>query len=144
MQEYDGSLILITYKGKILLTIDTPTPFRSKNDIWTFIEGQKKGNESFEKAIRRKIESMLCLNPGQIELLSHWTYNSRKKYFFHAQLTDEEVNSMQRLEGETIDFFSVRELEKLQMSHLTKLFIQKHRELLEKTSHPSLQSMNLS
>ncbi|MBI2442383.1 MAG: NUDIX hydrolase [Candidatus Levybacteria bacterium] len=141
----DASLILLTYKGKVLLTIRNNTsPIRSKQDIWSFIAGIRKQKESFDQAIQRKVSETTGILLPQVTLLSHWVYNKKKKYFFHAELTDEQVNNLERKEGEVIDFFSHDELAKLSLDRLTTLFIAKHKDLLEKMPRSSSRNYSMS
>lgn len=128
----DASVILLTYKGKVLLLLEENTPIRSKLDVWTFISGVKKKTDSFEKAIIRKVDAEMQIKLPAVAFLSNWTYDGKKKYFYHAQLTDKDVNNIQRSEARTIDFFTLKEIEKMQLDPLTKLFVAKHKDFLDR------------
>ncbi len=127
----DASVILLTYKGKILLLLQENSPIRSTRDVWTLLSGVKNKNESFEDAIVRKIKVEMQISVPSVEFLSNWNYDGKKKYFYRASLTDQQVNNILREEGQAIGFFSLQELAKLPLENLTKLFIAKHRDLLE-------------
>lgn len=131
MANKDGSLILLTYKGKVLLLLEESTPVRSASDVWSFIAATTIKKESFENAIIRQVKNEMQIHLPSVTFLSNWTYDGRKKYFYHALLSDKDVNNIQRSEARTIDFFTLKELEKVKLEPLTKLFIQKHRDLLE-------------
>lgn len=127
----DASVILLTYKGKVLLLLEESTPVRSSLDTWSFIAGTKNKKESFEEAILRKISDEMQIQLESVTFLSNWTYDGQKKYFYHALLSDKDVNNIQRSEARTIDFFTLKELDKVKLEPLTKLFIEKHRDILE-------------
>lgn len=131
MTNKDGSLILLTYKGKVLLLLEESSPVRSASDVWSFIAATTVKKESFENAIIRQVKEEMQIHLAAVTFLSNWTYDGRKKYFFHASLTDKDVNNIQRSEARTIDFFTLKELEKVKLEPLTKLFIQKHNDLLQ-------------
>ncbi len=100
-------------------------------NVWCFIGGVKEKNRSFEETIYRDVERETSIKLKRVELVSDLLYNDEKKHFYHAELTDENVNDIKREEGQTLDFFTLRELDRLNLSALTKLFVVKHRELLE-------------
>lgn len=127
----DASVILLTYKGKVLLLLEEIAPVRSVLDTWSFISGAKNKKESFEEAIIRQVKTEMQVQLDGVTLLSHWTYDGRKKYFYHALLSDKDVNNIQRSEARTIDFFTLKEIEKIKLEPLTRLFIEKHRKYLE-------------
>ncbi len=102
-----------------------------KINTWCFIGGIKKDNKSFEEAIYRDVERETSMKLEKVELLSDPINNDRRKHFYHARLTDKNVNDMKREEGQTLDFFTLRELDRLNLSASTKLFVVKHRNLLE-------------
>ena len=54
------------------------------------------------------------------------------KSCFPAQLTDDDVNNIQRAENQLLDFFTPKELTKLLLSKPTQEFISRHNNLIVK------------
>lgn len=127
----DASLILLTYKGKVLLMHRNSMPSLSKISDWSFIGGVKDKNKSSEETIYRDVERETSIKLERVELVSDVLYNNSRRHFYFARLTDENVNDMKREDGQTLDFFNLRELDRLNLSASTKLFVVKHRDLLE-------------
>lgn len=133
------SIILLTYKRRVLLKRKDFILDRREQNFWHFIVGVKDKNESFEEAIQKEVEKETGIKLEAIELISH----NKKEYFYHACLTDSNVNDIVRPEGEVIEFFSLKELDSLSLSILTKLLISKHGDLFEKVDEiPDSRIMN--
>ena len=127
----DLGLILLTYKGKVLLMHRNTQPNILEIKDWCFIGGVKEKHKSFEETICRDVERETSIRLKEVELLSDGLYSDEKKHFYHAELTDENVNDIKRGEGQALDFFTLRELERLNLSPSTKLFVEKHWGLLK-------------
>ena len=127
----DLGLILLTYKGKVLLMHRNAKPSTLEIKDWCFIGGVKEEHKSSKETICRDVERETSIKLEEVELLSDRLYSDEKKHFYHAELTDENVNDIKREEGQTLDFFTLRELERLNLSASTKSFVLKHRDLLE-------------
>lgn len=106
-------------------------PYQLKKHSWNFIGGVKKSNESFQEAIIKRVEGITHIKLPHIEFLSSILKGNEKRYLYHAQLSDQQVNNMERGEGHLLQFFSFKELETIPLSYSTKLFIAKHRDLME-------------
>lgn len=106
-------------------------PSLSKITDWSFIGGVKENNKSSEETIYRDVERETSIKLKGVELVSDVFYNNSRKHFYFAKLTDENVNDMKREDGQTLDFFNLRELDRLNLTASTKLFVVKHRDLLE-------------
>ncbi len=131
-KKIDSSIILLTYKGKVLLTMMRDSrQVLLKQGTWTFISGLKGKNESFEESILRKVKGETHITLFGVEFLSSLFYEDRTSYLYHAELTDDNVNNIERDEGKSLDFFSLQELEKLSLTPSTRLFIERHKNLLE-------------
>lgn len=124
----DQSAILLTYKRKMLVMRRDFIRDRHEKNTMHFISGIKSGRDSFEQAIRKTVVKETGIQLQTVQLLSH----NETDYFFHAELSDRDVNNMVRCEGQLLEFFSYKELQTLLLSDLTKLFIEKHKDLLEK------------
>lgn len=85
---------------------------------WSFIEGIKKTEESFENALKRHVEKEMGIKIEEIEFVSESCY--------HARLTDDNVNNIKRAENQLLDFFTLEEVKKLFLSNKTAKFISKH------------------
>ncbi|MBI4098343.1 MAG: NUDIX hydrolase [Candidatus Levybacteria bacterium] len=120
--KFSTSLILLTYKGKALLMYRTNSAIDSQQHEWCFIGGEKNDDESFEEAMARRVTMEASIKIEQVEYLS--------KSCYHARLTDDNVNNIKRDERQLLDFFTLREVQKLPLSEATKLFIEKHGALI--------------
>ena len=116
------SLILLTYKGKALLMYKTDSANDSEQHDWCFIGGEKGEDESFEEAMSRRVTIEASIELEEVEYLS--------KSCYHARLTDDNVNNIKRDERQLLDFFTLREVQKLPLSQATKLFVEKHGTLI--------------
>lgn len=140
VKKIDSSIILLTYKGKLLLTMMRDVKqVVLKQGTWSFIGGLREENESLEESIVREVEGEMHITLYAVDFLSSQLYEDRTNYLYHAALTDDNVNNIERDEGKSLDFFSLQELEKLPLAPSTRLFIEKHKDLLEiKTSQITL------
>lgn len=117
-------------------------PMFARSHAWKFIGGIKQPHESFEQTVVRKVKGIANIKLGPVEVLSHIGSMNETTYFYHARLTDDQVNNMERGEGHLLQFFSFKELESLPLSDTTRLLISQNREFMErinaKTSFSSL------
>lgn len=125
------SLILLTYKEKILLMIKGYASNSRVEKIWRMIGGAKENSESFEKAIVRKIKEEMNIEIVDVKLLLVSPSDNKNIYFYHGKLTDNNVNFMEREEGQELQFFDLKELDKLQLATSTNLFFTKYRNAVE-------------
>jgi len=129
VDKHSASLILLTYKGKILLMHRDQSPLIQ--NPWSFIEAPQEETESFEETILKKVEKETSIKLSEAELLSSEVYENRQKCFYKASLTDNDVNNIMRDEGQTLSFFTFDELENLTLTESAKFFMQKHKKVLE-------------
>ena len=122
MLNLSPSLILLTYKGKVLLMHKQKNAIDEENHPWCLIGGIKQKKESFEEALRRRVEKETGVKIENVEFISDFCY--------HASLTDDNVNQMQRQEFQLLDFFTPRELSKLYLANSTEKFITQHSNLI--------------
>ena len=89
---------------------------------WCLIGGIKGAKESFEKTLSRRVENEAGIKIDNIQFVSEFCY--------HAELTDDNVNNIQRKEHQLLDFFNPKELNKLFLSSSTQQFISDHGSLI--------------
>lgn len=116
------SLILLTYKGKVLLMHKEKSVIDEEQHPWCLIGGIRHEKESFEETLQRRVEDETGIKIENVEQVSEFCY--------HAPLTDDNVNMMQRKEHQLLDFFTPRELDKLFLANSTQNFIAKHSNLI--------------
>jgi ADP-ribose pyrophosphatase YjhB (NUDIX family) len=122
MDGLSSSLILLTYKGKVLLMHKQKSVIDEEKHPWCLIGGIRGKKESFEQALSRRVEKETGVKIENVEFVSEFCY--------HANLTDDNVNKMQRAENQLLDFFTPRELNKLFLANSTQDFILKHGNLI--------------
>ena len=125
------SLILLTYKEKILLMIRNYDLTARLKKTWHMIGGKKENNESFEKTIARCIKEEMNIEISNVKLLLISPFGDKDIHFYHGKLTDNNVNCIERAEGQELQFFNLKELDKLQLAASTNLFFTQHRDTVE-------------
>lgn len=131
IRKLNESLILLTYKEKILLMIRNYVFNSGVARIWCMIGGEKGDKESFEKSIARKIKEEMNIKINDVKLLFVSPTNDKNTYFYHGKLTDSNVNLIERSEGQELQFFDLKELDKLQLEASTNLFFTQNRNTVE-------------
>ncbi|HRN95856.1 MAG TPA: NUDIX hydrolase [Candidatus Levybacteria bacterium] len=125
--------IILTYKGKVLVMHTENNPLLLNEVVWRFIGRNREKGKSMEETILREVEKQTGIKLSHIEFLSTIQEDTIQKHFYHGRLTDTNVNNMNRDRGQTIQFYSMRELEKIPLSSSTKKFISQHHDIFERT-----------
>ena len=115
-------LILLTYKGKALLMHKDNSAIDEEKHPWCFIGAVKEEKESFENAMSRRVEKEMGIKIENVEFVAEFCY--------HARLTDDDVNKIERAENQLLNFFTLKESKKLFLSMPTQQFILKHGTLI--------------
>lgn len=118
MDKHSPGLILLTYKGKVLLMHKQDGVLDEVIHPWSFIGGIKEKSESFEKTLTRRVHKEMGIKIENVEFIS--------ELYYHARLTDDNVNSIKRSENQLLDFFSPEEVKKLFLSQSTQVFFSKY------------------
>jgi len=118
MSKTPHGLILLTYKGKVLLMHKQKGPMDDQEYPWSFISGLPEKRESLEKALIKRVEKEMGIKIENIEFVAD--------YYYHARLTDDNVNNIVRSANQLLDFFSLKDLKKLNLSLETREFIAKY------------------
>ena len=117
-----AGLILLTYKGKVLLMYKQNSAIDQEKHPWSLIGGIKKENESFEQALSRRVQKEAGIKIENVEYVS--------EYCYRASLTDDNVNKIKRDEFQLLDFFTPKEVQKLLLSSQTAKFLLNHSSLI--------------
>ena len=122
MENETPGIILLTYKGKVLLMHKQNGVLDEQKHPWTFIGGVRGKREPLKKTIERSIKKEMGIDIKNIEQIS--------EYCYYAPLTDDNVNNIKRGEHQLLDFFNPGELGKLFLSRPTKDFLNKYWSLI--------------
>jgi ADP-ribose pyrophosphatase YjhB (NUDIX family) len=131
IRKLNESLILLTYKEKILLMIRDYVFNSGERKIWNMIGGKKEHNESCEKTIIRKIKEEMNIKISDVKLLLISPSDDKNTYFFHGKLTDSNVNLIERAEGQELQFFDLKELNKLKLATSADQFFTQNKTIVE-------------
>jgi len=122
MDRISPSLILLTYKGKVLLMHKQKSVIDEESHPWCLIGAVRGKKESFVKALSRRVKKETGIEIENVEFIS--------ESYYHASLTDDNVNKMQRAENQLLDFFTLKEVNKLFLASETAKFIAGHSSLI--------------
>lgn len=131
IRKLNETLILLTYKEKILLMIRNYVFNSGLQKTWRMIGGTKENSESFEKAITRCVREEMNIEINDVKLLLVSLSDEKNTYFYHGKLTDNNVNFIERAEGQEIQFFDLKELDKLHLAASANLFFRQNRNIVE-------------
>lgn len=129
------SSVVLTYKGKILLLSPDIPSVNPTKFLWGFISGQKTASESSIQTIHRKVKQATKLDLKNIKLVS--VESSESECIYHGELSDIDVNSIERKEGLRLEFYTLRELQKLNLTEDTEGFLNDHKETVEELLYKS-------
>ena len=122
MDKISSGLILLTYKGKVLLMHKQNSVIDEEKHPWSFIGGLKDKTETFEKTLTKRVQRETGIKIENVEYVSEFCY--------HAKLSDNNVNNIKRSENQLLDFFTLKETKKLFLSSDTAKFITNHSSLI--------------
>ncbi len=86
---------------------------------WRFLGGTKDKKETFETAMQRLVKKEMGIKIENIVPV--------KDTYFHAKLTDDHVNNIQRSDNQLFAFFTVKEVQKLFLSFPTQEFMEHYK-----------------
>lgn len=122
MDNTTSGLILLTYKGKVLLMHKQKNVLDEEKHPWGLISCIKESNQSFEEVLTKRVQKEMGIKIENIECVS--------EFYYHAKLTDDNVNQIIRSEHQLLDFFTLKEIDKLFLSSQTAKFILSHATLV--------------
>jgi hypothetical protein len=123
-------LIALTYKRKILLKRLEDMHNIINVNTWSFITVEASGSQSGENIIMREVEKITSIPLSSVNLL-FGVAGVKKHNLYHAGLTDKEVNDIKRIEGQDLQFFTMREIEKLTLSQSSDMVFSRSKSLIE-------------
>ena len=127
---FSSIFVLLSYKRKILLLSPDIDPTGIQQHLWCLIGGEDSDPGKYEEVIYRKVKYATKLDLKNLKLLRSSSHK-KNKHFYHTELTDNEVNSIERREGQRLEFFTLPELSKLSLTKSTEGYINEYRNAVE-------------
>lgn len=112
----DTCQIVLTYKRKVLLKRRESLLDRTNKNTWSFFEDTCCNEESLEHKILKCVEEETSLVLSEPILLKSPLKRYKNTNYYQVALTDKNVNAIQRSEGKELQFFSIKEIEKLRLA----------------------------
>jgi len=131
IRKQNESLVLLTYKEKILLMIRNYVFNSGLQKTWSMIGGKNEINESNEKTIVRKIKEDMNIKIKDVKFLLTSFSEDKDISFYYSKLTDDNVNFIERSDGQELQFFNLRELNKLQLTTSADRFFTQNKAIIE-------------
>ena len=122
MDNLPHSQILLTYKGKVLLMNKSESVLDEGKQPWVIIGGTIGNKSKIEDALAKRVEKEAGIKINEIKQIS--------ENYYHCELTDDNVNHIDRAQGQLLDFFKLEEVEKLSLSSAARAFIEKYSSLI--------------
>jgi len=131
MQNKEASLVILGYKGEILLILrDNKSDIVSPNH-WSIPGGTKEPDESFEKCAKREIKEELQINLENLSFVVELKYLDRYKKLYYSSLSENQVKEIHLTEGQRYDFFTADDAKTLLLARSTKMFFDSHSNLIK-------------
>ena len=127
---FPSSSVLLTYKNKLLLLGPEAYPNPSEQPLWRLVGGLKGNKETNKDTIYRKIKHTTSLELKDVNISSPFN-DLGGECVYHVELTDKDVNKMERREGQRLEFFTLAELSKLSLTEATEVFFTENKTIIE-------------
>ena len=124
---------LIIYKNRILMLLRDNISEIADPNKWQTIGGYVEDRESLDSAIKREIQEEANLTPSNIKLLGKLIGKNHVIGIYISYLTDEEAMQVKLgNEGQALNFFTLNEIIKLDLTPTSKMYLEKYLPQIEK------------
>jgi 8-oxo-dGTP diphosphatase len=128
------SVCLIVHKGKILLLLRDNNPGIPNPNTWQTIGGGLEPGETFEEAVKREVleETGLAIRSGLVYNGMYCTKDVEAALYIYYPTNEEASRIRLGNEGQRLGFFSLKEMDDLEVSFSAKALFTKYRSQLER------------
>jgi 8-oxo-dGTP diphosphatase len=124
-----GATIFITHKGKLLLIHRDNIPTIDHPNKWSALSGGTEPGETAEETIRRECMEEINIVPKNIKFIGYSNDRGR----FTAELSQDEVKNIKLGdEGQNLGFFTLEEMETMDLTPKVKHSLETKRFVFEK------------
>ncbi|MEO6508940.1 MAG: NUDIX domain-containing protein [Patescibacteria group bacterium] len=131
MNNKEASLVILSYKRKLLLILRDNKPDIVSPNHWAFPGGIREKDESFVETAIREVNEELNIKISELEFIIELKYLDKTKKLYFAPLSNNQVDSIELHEGQRYALFSPNEAQKLLLARSTKLFFDSHFNLIK-------------
>ena len=123
MNNANVKIILINPKGEILLLHRDNIPTIKSPNKWSFVGGVLEEGETPKECILRETKEEINYDVTDISLFKEYDDPEIKRYVFVGKI-DKEISELTLTEGDDMNFFTVENALKIDLSKNTKRFIE--------------------
>ncbi len=127
-----SNYVILAYKGKLLLFSHDIDIDDITQNVWSFVGNRQLPKETSEDAIYRIIKHTTNLTLKNIKPILSNSQDKIMDRFYSVRLTDDDVNQIDRRSRQRLEFFKLKETEKLTLNDSTKYFLAKNRDEIKK------------
>lgn len=98
-------------------------PLNSDASHWSFLSVEREKSKTIEASIISKVEKITGIKLTNVTHIADILIDNKSENFYQAKLTDDNVNNMSREHGQVLQFFSMKEVEKLNLEPYAKKFV---------------------
>ena len=125
MKNTNVKIILINPKNEILLLHREDLPYIDIPNKWSFVGGALDEGETPEEGIIRETKEEIDFDVKDITLFKEYDDPGIKRYIFVATI-DKEISELTLTEGDDMNFFTVEDALKMNISENTKRYIEEY------------------
>lgn len=122
---------ILSYKNKILLICPDIVSIHSNISPWGFISGLKEKKDTHKEAVNKKIFYTTNLKVYTELIITEDIPYQNEAFYYFGKLTDQDVNKIERREGQRLEFFTLQEMDDIQLTTQTANFLQAYRDKIE-------------
>jgi 8-oxo-dGTP diphosphatase len=126
-----GVMIFTLYMGKFLLILRDDKPEISFPNSWSPVTGGIEAEENVFMAAKRELIEEIGVIPENLKILG---ISAKGNGFFFATLSEKEKNSIKLGEGQEYDFFTFKELSKIDIKGAFHVYLGRYNDIFKKMS----------
>ena len=125
MKNVTVKVILVNPKGEIFLLHRDDTPNIEVPNKWSFVGGALEEGETPEEGILRETKEEIDFDVKDISLFKEYDDHEIRRYVFVGTI-DKEISELTLTEGDNMNFFTIEEALKMDISKNTKRYIEEY------------------
>lgn len=125
MKNTNVKMILVNSEGKIFLLHRDNLPYIDVPNKWSFVGGALDEGETPEEGALRETKEEIDYDVKDVSLFKEYNDPGIKRYVFVGTI-DKEISELTLTEGDDMNFFTVGEALKMNISKNTRRYIEEY------------------